>query len=245
VTGRAGRYTTSGLRTSLLSVPGAVGAEAVGLRPIGEVMGCVVEHALDLVPGMRRGYATALDRLRAEARDLGADGVLAVGCTVTRVSRTVREFVVLGTAVRAERGKRPSQPFTTGLSGPDVAKLVLAGWVPVTVAIGVDGGTAYDLAVADRRVEEVATPTELVTQVRAAARAEFLAAVHASGADGGLVSATTLRTWPLGRTGVAAVASVLGTAVAKVHDGPAPTAARGALPLHFRGKRAGSSGHTP
>ena len=87
---RAGRYTTSGLRTSLLSVPGAVGAEAVGLRPIGEVMGCVVEHAGDVAASMRRGYATALDRLRTGESEMGEEGVLAIHCTVTRGSVAVR-----------------------------------------------------------------------------------------------------------------------------------------------------------
>ncbi|MFI5591833.1 heavy metal-binding domain-containing protein [Amycolatopsis sp. NPDC051758] len=228
---RIRRYTTSGLRTSLLSVPGAVGAEAVGLRPIGEVMGCVVEHAEDLTSSMRRGYATALDRLRAEARDLGADGVLAISCTVTRPRRTVHEFVMLGTAVRAAKGMRPRQPFTTGLPGPDVAKLLLAGWVPVTLAIGVHGGTVYDIAMKDHPGREMPAPTELVTRVRAAAREEFLAAVRSSGADGGLVSATTLHAWPLGRTGATAVAGVFGTAIARFRAGPASTEAHAVLPL--------------
>jgi uncharacterized protein YbjQ (UPF0145 family) len=234
---RTARYTASGLRTSLLSVPGAVGAEAVGLRPIGEVMGCVVEHdgVDDPAACLRRGYATALDRLRAEARALGADGVLAIRCTVTRASRTLREFVVLGTAVRATGGKRPGRVFTTSLSGPDVAKLLPAGWVPVTLAIGLDGGTVYDLAMPDRPAREIAAPTELVTRVRAAARAEFLEAVRRSGADGGLVSVTTLRAWPLGRTGAAAVAGVFGTAIARCHDGPPPRDARAVLPLDRRG----------
>jgi len=38
------RFASSGLRTSLLTVPGAAGVESVGLRPVGEVMGCIVEH---------------------------------------------------------------------------------------------------------------------------------------------------------------------------------------------------------
>ena len=228
---RAGRYTASGLRTSLLSVPGAVGAEAVGLRPIGEVMGCVVARYEDVTSGLRRGYATALDRLREEAVSLGADGVLAIGCTVTRVSAAVHEFVVLGTAVRALRGVRPPRPFTTGLSGPDVAKLMLAGWVPVTLAIGIDGATVFDIAMTARPGTEAAVPTDLVTRVRAAARAEFLASVRESGADGGLVSSTTLQAWALGHTGATAVASVFGTAVARFGAGPAPTVSLPVLPL--------------
>lgn len=241
---RAGRYTTSGLRTSLLSVPGAVSAEAVGLRPVGEVMGCVVSQSEDVVSSLRRGYATAMDRLREEASALGADGVLAISCTVTGVRATVREFVVLGTAVRAVRGKRPARPFTTGLPGPDVAKLLLAGWVPVTLAIGIDGGAAYDLAMTDRPGAEAPMPTDLVTRVRAAARAEFGAAVAESGADGGLVTSTTLRAWALGNTGAAAVASVFGTAIARFGDGPA-AGSRPVVPLAADPRRAGPSGHTP
>jgi hypothetical protein len=41
---RVDRFAGSGLRTSLLTVPGAVGVEAAGLTPIGEVMGCIVER---------------------------------------------------------------------------------------------------------------------------------------------------------------------------------------------------------
>ncbi|MFN2534921.1 MAG: hypothetical protein ABR528_06680 [Pseudonocardiaceae bacterium] len=41
---RMARFARSGLRTSLLTVPGAVGAQSVGFDPVGEAMGCIVEH---------------------------------------------------------------------------------------------------------------------------------------------------------------------------------------------------------
>lgn len=41
---RIARAAASGVRTSLLSVPSAFSARAVGLSPIGEVMGCIVQH---------------------------------------------------------------------------------------------------------------------------------------------------------------------------------------------------------
>src|SRR5215467_4881260 len=41
---RMDRFARSGLRTSLLSVPGAAGVESVGLTPVGEVMGCMVQQ---------------------------------------------------------------------------------------------------------------------------------------------------------------------------------------------------------
>jgi len=41
---RMKRFASTGLRTSLLPVPGAVGVQSVGFDPVGEVMGCIVEH---------------------------------------------------------------------------------------------------------------------------------------------------------------------------------------------------------
>ena len=233
---RVGRYTATGLRTSLLSVPGAVGAAAAGFTPVGEVMGCAVEHApggVDgLVTGLRHGYATALARLREEAAALGADGVLGIACTVARTGAGISESTTLGTAVRATAGHRPRRVFTTCLPGPDVAKLVRAGWVPVAVAIGIAGGTVFDAAMADQVPalapnQEVSAPTELVTRIRAGARAEFAHAIADPGADGGLVSETTLRAWRIGTTGAAGVASIFGTAIGRCR--PEPTGS--ALPV--------------
>lgn len=41
---RIARAASSGVRTSLLSAPAAVSLGTVGLDPVGEVMGCIVEH---------------------------------------------------------------------------------------------------------------------------------------------------------------------------------------------------------
>jgi uncharacterized protein YbjQ (UPF0145 family) len=41
---RIARAKASGVRTSLLSVPGQLGVQASGLEAVGEVMGCIVEH---------------------------------------------------------------------------------------------------------------------------------------------------------------------------------------------------------
>lgn len=123
---RIARASASGLRTSLLSVPSAVSARAVGISPIGEVMGCIVQHIgwqgwagcgywgngvgqsrstafgsyQPYVDAVRHGYDTALRRLTDEARLLGADGVIDVRITVTHLGRDNHEFVALGSAVR-------------------------------------------------------------------------------------------------------------------------------------------------
>jgi len=41
---RVDRARSSGVRSSLLSVPGHVGIESCGFEPVGEVMGCIVEY---------------------------------------------------------------------------------------------------------------------------------------------------------------------------------------------------------
>jgi uncharacterized protein YbjQ (UPF0145 family) len=248
---RVDRYAASGLKTSLLSVPGAVGAEAAGFTAVGEVMGCVVQRAGWTGPGawaadqvrlvstmLRQGYTTALDRLGQEAAALGADGVIGIRFTVTTLDGVLQEFAALGTAVRARTTQRPGQLFTTGLPGQDVAKLMQAGWVPVRVAVGVAGraqvdyNMQYQTAVGAENTE-VDAPTKVVNEVRGAARAEFARAIRGCGADGGIVSELTLRTWPVLEVAMAGIATVTGTAIARFHTGrAAPTSALKILPLN-------------
>ncbi|MEU8632972.1 heavy metal-binding domain-containing protein [Amycolatopsis sp. NPDC048633] len=248
---RVERYAASGLKTSLLSVPGAVGAGAAGFTPVGEVMGCVVQQvgwtslgqwAADQVRQMadmlRQGYATALDRLGQEATALGADGVLDIRFTITPLDGVAQEFVALGTAVRAETTQRPRRLFTTDLPGQDVGKLMQAGWVPVRVAVGVAARGEFDYNMQYQTSNwagntEVDAPTRVVNEVRAAARAEFARAIRDSGADGGIVSDMRLRTWPVQELAVVGIASVTGTAIARFHTGrAAPTSALKILPLN-------------
>ncbi|MEV6646449.1 heavy metal-binding domain-containing protein [Amycolatopsis sp. NPDC051371] len=248
---RVDRFAASGLKTSLLSVPGAVGAEAVGFTPVGEVMGCVVQQvgwtslsqwAADQVRQMadmlRQGYATALDRLTQEANALGADGVLGIRFTITSLDGVAQELVALGTAVRAETTQRPRRLFTTDLPGQDVGKLMQAGWVPVRVAVGVAARGEFDYNMRYQTNSwagntEVDAPTKVVNEVRAAARAEFARAIRDCGADGGIVSDLRLRTWPVQELAVVGIASVTGTAIARFHEGrAAPTSALKILPLN-------------
>lgn len=247
---RLDRFRSSGLKTSLLTVPGAVGAEVAGFTAVGEVMGCVVQQvgwtdlgqwAADqvrqLADMLRHGYATALDRLTEEATALGADGVLGIRFTVTPLDGVMQEFVALGTAVRADTRQRPRRLFTTDLPGQDVGKLVRAGWVPVRVAVGVAGRGGFDYFMRYQTNSwagnvEVDTATKVVTEVRAAARAEFARAIRDSGADGGIVSGMRLRAWPVQDLAVVGIASVTGTAIARFHEGrAAPTGALKILPL--------------
>ncbi|MET7999034.1 heavy metal-binding domain-containing protein [Amycolatopsis sp. NPDC005232] len=249
---RVDRFASSGLRTSLLSVPGAVGAEVAGFTPVGEVMGCVVERlgwtsgfgitpnqqAAIYADALRQGYRVALDRLRLEAEAIGADGVLGITTSVTRLDETMQEFVALGSAVRAETPQRPGRVFTTELPGQDVGKLMQAGWVPAAVAIGISAHTTFDYNMQYQTTMwagnvEVDAHTRLVTEVRADARSQFRKTVQTAGADGAIVSRMSLDTWQLGEVAVAGVASVFGTAIARFHVGrSAPTSALTILPLN-------------
>lgn len=290
---RMARFQASGLRTSLLSVPGAAGAESVGLHPIGEVMGCIVEHigwtgwggcgyyglrdpagfgALrgaiggigtfggmgggtvssgstvglagyrPYVNALYRGYYTAMGRLVLEAQAMGADGVIDVRVSVSHLGSDNREFVALGTAVRAASRTRPGTVFTTDLPGQDVAKLLQAGWVPVSLAFGIAVAIRHDDWRTQRQSSwgagntEVTGYTELVTHVRADARARFQQAVADVGADGAIVSAMGLSVWEIepgeNHRDHVAESTVVGTTLARFHRGPtAPTRSLSILPL--------------
>ena len=214
------------VRGSLLSVGAAVGVEAVGLRPIGDVMGVIVQHvgwqglgcpsygaggswraARTVVSGsgggwaglggyakaLYNGYDSALGRLMQEATALGAHGVVGVTFGVSAMGQGNREFLALGTAVRADLPVRQQAPFSTLLSGQDTAKLLLAGWVPVAATLGLAVGIRHDDLLMQRQAKawrtnsEVEGYTELVSATRVGARRELDARVGASGADGAVI----------------------------------------------------------
>jgi uncharacterized protein YbjQ (UPF0145 family) len=82
-----------------------------------------------------RHRATA--RMVQECAALGGDGVVGVRLTIAPFYGNGLEFFAIGTAVRAEGPRRPATPFTCDLTGQDFAKLLRAGWVPVSFVQGV------------------------------------------------------------------------------------------------------------
>lgn len=237
---RVARAQSSGVRTSLLSADGAASLASVGLDPVGEVMGCVVESVgwrgwggcgygsvgfgigLNGVRGgmfgadsqvigsqdarwsgfgpyvnaIRRGYGTAMSRLLQEAQALGADGVVGVRLGVSMLDGA-REFMALGTAVRARSQTRPQLPFTTDLPGSDVTKLMQAGWVPAQLIVGFDLAIKHDdwrTSQASRSWAnvEVAGYTDLVQYTRHIVRTNVEQQTRKVGADGFIASAIQL-----------------------------------------------------
>ena len=92
-------------------------------------------------PGLRDAlYAargTAMERMRAEATQVGGDGVVAVRLTVAPFQGIGTEFRAIGTAVRADGDVHPGRPFTSDLSGQEFAQLIAAGWVPAALLLGI------------------------------------------------------------------------------------------------------------
>jgi uncharacterized protein YbjQ (UPF0145 family) len=95
---------------------------------------------------------TAIDRMTGECADLGGHGIVGAALQVTETpgdsfTAATIEIKVIGTAVRAN-GRPPLPcPFTTELSGPDFAKLLMDGWVPAGIALGISVAGLHDTLV--------------------------------------------------------------------------------------------------
>ena len=201
-----------------------------------------------LVRAMDQARRTAVERITAQCAELGGDGV--VGVRVSRGSFLLggQEFTALGTAVRArgaahgaaggaadssaggaaaDSTARPRVPFTSDLSGQDFAKLIMAGWVPVGLVLGVAIGACHDDWQTTRQTRrwsgnrEVAGWTDVVNQSRREARGRLDLDVQRLGAEGAVVASMQLRVSvrdcpaQAGRRDHIVEASILGTAVTR------------------------------
>jgi uncharacterized protein YbjQ (UPF0145 family) len=147
---------------------------------------------------------TAIDRMTAECAELGGHGVLGVSLRVREIptdsfTAGAAEFTVIGTAVRADGYPPLARPFTTDATAQDFAKLLMAGWVPAGIALGISvAGLHDDLLTTSsgpwgNQNSEVPAYTELMAQARQDARNRLEEAVAGLGADGAVVSGMTLR----------------------------------------------------
>ncbi len=107
-----------------------------------------------LVQAMYQARHKALDRMTAECEELGGHGVVGVRLTIGGFPAGGLEFKAIGTAIRAPgvppvsawtpRGGHPKRPFTSDLSGQDFTKLIMKGWVPAGLALGISIGSRHD-----------------------------------------------------------------------------------------------------
>jgi uncharacterized protein YbjQ (UPF0145 family) len=140
----------------------------------------------------------AIERMTAECAELGGHGVVGTP-TIGAFPAGGLEFKAIGTAVRAPGGARLRRPFTSDLSGQDFAKLIMAGWVPVGLALGISIGARHDdwMTVNQTRWgsgnAEVVGYTELVNQTRHDGRSQLDRDVARMGASGVVVKSMDLR----------------------------------------------------
>jgi uncharacterized protein YbjQ (UPF0145 family) len=137
------------------------------------------------------------------------------------------DFTAIGTAVRAPGAPGgPRAPFTCGVSGQEFAKLIMAGWVPVGLALGFSIGSRHDDRATARQARwvsgnvEVAGWTELVNQTRHDARRRLEDDVRRLGAEGVVIAGLQMRVRTrdcpaaVGRRDHTAEVTLTGTAIA-------------------------------
>jgi uncharacterized protein YbjQ (UPF0145 family) len=181
------------------------------------------------------GYQTAIGRMAGECADLGGHGIVGASLQVTETpgdnfTAATVEFTVIGTAVRG-RGCPPlARPFTSGLSGPDFAKLLMDGWVPAGIALGISVAGLHDTLVTTSSGSwgtgnaEVPAYTGLMAWVRQDARSRLGETARSLGAEGVVVSTMTLHVRShnchahLAGADHFARAVITGTAVARFDD---------------------------
>src|SRR5690242_7183472 len=141
----------------------------------------------------------AIARMVAECAALGGHGVVGVSLTIGGFPAGGLEFKAIGTAVHAPGVPPGRRPFTSSLSGQDFAKLILDGWVPVGLALGISVGARHDdwLTINQTRWgsgnAEVNGYTDLVNQTRHDAREQLERDVARMGADGVVVKNMDMR----------------------------------------------------
>ena len=140
---------------------------------------------------MYQARDTAIGRMTAECAALGGHGVVGVGLSRGSFPLGGLEFTVIGTAIRAPGAAHgPPVPFTSDLSGQDFAKLIMTGWVPAGLVLGISIGSRHDDRTTARQARwgsgnaEVAGWTELVGQSRHDARDQLDSEVRRLGGEG-------------------------------------------------------------
>ncbi|HUC59216.1 MAG TPA: heavy metal-binding domain-containing protein [Streptosporangiaceae bacterium] len=133
-----------------------------------------------LVNALYEARRRALGRMSAECAALGGQGIVGVSLVRGDFPGGGYEFRAIGTAVRAKGNIRLPAPFTSDLSGQEFAQLIMSGWVPVSLVLGISIGVRHDDWFTRGQVStakwntEVSGYTELVNRTRQDARNELM-----------------------------------------------------------------------
>jgi uncharacterized protein YbjQ (UPF0145 family) len=213
--------------------PGRFAGPARSVTTVSGTGGTLGSYA-PVVKTLYQARRTAIGRMTTECQELGGHGVVGVRLTIGSFPAGGLEFKAIGTAVRAAGARGPKTPFTSDLSGQDFAKLVLAGWMPVSLVLGISIGARHDdwVTVSQTRWgagnTEVSGYTELVNETRHDARVQLERDVARHGADGVVVQEMDMRIGehecPMqeGRRDHVVEATIIGTAIAHFKPRQAP-----------------------
>jgi uncharacterized protein YbjQ (UPF0145 family) len=213
------------------SCPAAWGSHRDGMppRPATQVSGRGGFGSFGpLVQAMYQARHTAIDRMTTECAELGGHGVVGVRLSRGSFALGGLQFKAIGTAVRAPGAAQgPPVPFSCDVSGQDFAKLIMTGWVPAGLVLGISIGSRHDDRKTARQARwgsgnaEVAGWTELVNESRHDARRQLEGDVTRLGADGVVIATMKIRVRErdcpvtVGRRDHIVEATLIGTAIAK------------------------------
>jgi uncharacterized protein YbjQ (UPF0145 family) len=185
-----------------------------------------------LVQAMYQARRAAIDRMTAECTELGGQGVVGVRLSRGPFPLGGARFQAIGTAVRAPgAAPGPRVPFTCDLSGQDFAKLIVTGWVPAGLVLGISIGSRHDDRNTARQRRpwsgntEVAGWTELVGESRHDARRQLEREVTRFGAEGVVITSLQMRVSErdcpadVGRRDHIVESTVTGTAITRFSAG--------------------------
>ncbi len=194
-----------------------------------------------LTESLFQARALALNRLVMEAQGLGAEGVVGVRLSIRRWewAMGMAEFTVLGTAVRQRGVAPPKEPFTSTLSGQDMARLLRTGHRPLRLVMGASAQQAVAIfggmlggygTVSNWSNQEVRAYSQAMHQAQHNSRQRMAAEAGRAGAHGvvGVQIDSSVLEYPMGSESVQGRIVqwvVLGTAVAEAEargDSPRP-----------------------
>jgi uncharacterized protein YbjQ (UPF0145 family) len=201
----------------------ALGLAAVGAEP---TIFPIYEQSL------RDAWKEAIARLEREAAKSGAHGVVGVSVnsnasTGLAASAGVREFRLVGTCVVVPGAPPLKRPFVSMLSMDDTLKLLLRGWVPTGIAVGISAVHVHGWAASPvrRRVvtknAEMEAPTAGMALARSRAEHEArrsLVAVRAEGMVAAQLTVTRSMQPCGGGQGMLIEGRLSGTGVAHYRD---------------------------
>jgi uncharacterized protein YbjQ (UPF0145 family) len=202
-----------------------------------------------MVRAMDAARREAIDRMAAECAALGGHGVVGVRLTSSLSSSYTSEYLectAIGTAVRAPGVPPLDHPFTADLSGQDFAQLLMKGWTPVGLVLGLAIGVRHENVTPSQyaRNTEIGGITHLISVTRHDARRKLSQEVRRVSGDGVVVRSVdlTIRERECPKSSghdLIAEATVAGTAITRFAL-PAQPTGRSALTIMPLGDRRGS-----